>query len=254
MKTKLGIIGIVEKQLAQDRRGTLARLRALGYRGIELGLITQEEQIAGWAADLKQTGLEWVTCHLGQEALRGPALDDTIRSLRSSGARYATLSWAVADSVEQIREDAKLYNEAGARLREAGITLCYHNHEHEFSTRFGGRTAFDILMDLTKPETLSINLDVAWATYGGMDPVAVLQRYAGRVAVLHIKDLYHLGPRECFTAPGTGVVNLHDSLRAAAEVGCEWFIVEQDMPRRLQGLDLATAAVLNLRELGLEVD
>jgi hypothetical protein len=50
------------------------------------------------------------------------------------------------------------------------------------------------------------------------------------------------------------VVNLHDSLRAAAEGGCGWFIVEQDKPRRLQGLDLATAAVLNLRELGLEVE
>lgn len=253
MNSALGIIGIVGEALAKDRRGTLERLRHMGYRGIELGLSTFAEAGSAWVDDLRATGMEVITCHLGREALRAEVLGATLETLQRSGARHATVSWAEAASVGQIQEDAALYNEAGARLRDAGITLCYHNHEHEFTNRFDGRTAFDILLNAARPESLSINLDVAWAAYGGADPVALLWRYAKRVRILHVKDLYHLGPRGCFTAPGTGVLDLHACLRAAAEGGCGWFVVEQDQPRRLQGLDLAQAAALNLRELGLEI-
>jgi len=252
MKTKLGLIGIVTTELSQDRPGTLNKLRALGYSGLELGLGSIQEDASGWKRDLAAAGLAVITAHLGREALRD-ALDATRDALLGAGARYATVSWAEADSVEQIRRDIQLYNQAGARLREAGITLCYHNHEHEFSTRFNGRMAIDMLLQEAHPDALALNLDVAWATYGGADPVAVLERYAGRVPILHVKDLYHTGPRGCFTAPGTGLVDLHGSLRAADEGGCEWFTVEQDKPRRLRGMDLAAAAALNLRELGLEL-
>ena len=253
MKSKLGIIGIVKNELEEDRPGTLRRLRSLGYSGIELGAANIEKSggTAAWAADLKAADMEMITCHLIRETLRD-TFDSTLSLIKAMHCKFACISWAPTDSIEQLREDAKFYNEVGTRLHDEGIRLCYHNHEHELSTRFGGRTALDILMDTAKPEALSLQLDVAWATYGGIDPVALLQRYAGRVPLVHLKDLYHNGPRGCFTAPGTGMVDIHGCLRAAHEGGGSWFTVEQDKPRRLQGFDLATAALLNLRELGLD--
>lgn len=249
-KIKLGIIGIVGEEMARDRRSTLRALRVLGYSGLELGLDGLKREGNGWREALAEVGMEIITCHLLREALVAEARDETVRVLREASVRHATVSWAPVESEGQIQEDARLYAEAGAVLRASGITLCYHNHEHELACRFGGRTALDILLGAVGADALALHLDVAWATYGGADPAALLERYAGRVPLLHVKDLYHLGPRGCFTAPGTGCVDLGSALKAAVTAGSEWFTVEQDQPRRLRGMDLATAAVLNLRELG----
>lgn len=253
MKTQLGIIGIVNQELEQDRPATLGQLRAMGYAGIELGLDALRKEGTGWKKDLRAAGMEVITCHLGREALRGEDLEATLQTLKDCGAGHATVSWAEAESPEQIRRDAELYRQAGLRLWESGIRLCYHNHEHELSVRWNGQTALDLLMESVPPEALELNLDLAWATYAGADPVVWLRRYCGRVPILHVKDLYQLDQRGCFTAPGTGLVRIEECLRVAREGGCGWLVVEQDQPRRLQGLDLARAAALNLRELGWEV-
>jgi sugar phosphate isomerase/epimerase len=253
MKSKLAIIGIVGKELETDIAGTLRRLRALGYRGIEMGpaSIAKFGGPEALASTLSDAGLELSNCMIMRENLR-EGLDDLLALLGPFGCRYATVAWAPADSLEQITSDSKLYNEVAPRLRAAGVTLCYHNHEHEFTTRFGPKSAMEWLMEKAQPDHLAVELDVAWACAGGCDPVVFLKRYPGRVPLVHLKDLYHRDLRGCFTAHGTGIIDLAACMETASAHGTEWLVVEQDQPRRLRGLDLATAAALNLRELGLE--
>ncbi len=137
------------------------------------------------------------------------------------------------------------------RLAAEGITLCYHNHEHEFQTVFSGIYALDILAEHTDPAALSFELDIAWITFGGEDPVKVLTRYAGRVPAIHVKDLSRLDERGHFTAVGTAVVPVRASVETAIKLGIEWVVVEQDTLRHLTGMETAAVSIMNLKEMGL---
>jgi sugar phosphate isomerase/epimerase len=74
---------------------------------------------------------------------------------------------------------------------------------------------------------------------------------AGRVPAIHVKDLYGLDTRGEFTAVGTGVVPLRESLLAATETGVEWVVVEQDTLRNLTPMETIIVSYLNLKEMGL---
>jgi len=49
-------------------------------------------------------------------------------------------------------------------------------------------------------------LDVYWAKKGGADPVALLNKYPGRIPILHIKDMAS-GSTQDFECPGSGIMD-----------------------------------------------
>lgn len=252
---RLGIIGIVAAELDRDLPGTLLRLSELGYQGLEMSWqrILQLGGADRVAEGLSAAGMELLTLMALKEQLRDH--EATLhQTLARFSCRHLTIPHGSAESLDAIKQDAAFYGEAGARLHDRGVQLCYHNHEHEFRSRprGTGHSAIDVLMDATTPETLALHLDVAWAAFGGADPVVVLERYSGRVPVVHLKDLYSLEVRGCFTCPGTGLLDLASILSACRRHGVKWATVEQDAPRRLRGLELAAAARHNLVELGLD--
>jgi len=92
-----------------------------------------------------------------------------------------------ATGLDQIARIADEMNELGERCRSNGIGLGYHNHHMEFA-RFGGRVAYDVLMERTDPALVGIELDVGWVAAAGADPVEYLAKYSGRVIACHLKD------------------------------------------------------------------
>jgi sugar phosphate isomerase/epimerase len=249
---RLGIIGIVNAELDADLPGTLRRLAALGYAGVEVGekRIVEAggpERLAGMLAD---AGLELITLMVMREPLRD-RLAELRAACRALRCRFLTVPWAPLDTLEAVKADAQLYTDAGLRLRDDGVQLCYHHHEHELLNRLkGGQTALDCLLAETRPEALALHLDAAWATFGRVNPVSLLERYSGRVPLVHLKDLYDLELRGCFTCPGTGLVDLAGVIHASRRHGVSWLTVEQDTPRRIRGFELAAAARHNVIELG----
>jgi len=249
-KAKIGLIGIVGEEASRDFWGTMQRVAEIGYRGIEAPGGLMEGDVAENLKRFHGLGLEVLTVSASREGLRDdlPALIAQAKALQSP---RATVWWAPCDTREAVLADAMLYNEAGAKLADEGITLCYHHHEHEFRHIFNGVCAFDVLAEHTDPRALAFEMDIAWITFGGADPVSILRRLTGRVPAVHIKDLYGLGERGQFTAVGTGVVNIRDSVLAAIETGVEWVVIEQDTLRHLTAFETITVSYLNLKEAGL---
>ncbi len=254
MTPKLGIIGIVQEELKNDFVGTLGALRKLGYRGLEggLGIIDQHGGPETFRTTMADAGMELISVFVGMDVLKNE-FDKTADALNAADCKHAIIGWSNAGSQEDLQATADFFNETGPRLRDRGITLCYHNHEHEFLNTINQQSAMHKLLKMTEPEAFSLELDVAWAAFGGVNPTALLERYGDRIPLVHIKDLYDLSMRNCFAAPGTGLLDIKSCLEASERAGAGWVIVEQDQPRRIRGLDLATAAALNLRDLGLEV-
>ncbi|WP_424767885.1 sugar phosphate isomerase/epimerase family protein [Paenibacillus sp. sgz302251] len=251
-RPKLGLIGIVHEEAKQDFWGTMQRVAEIGYEGIEGGDELLKGDIKANVARFHELGLQVATHSVNKEQLRNDKeLDKVIREALSLQTRDVTFWWDVADTREQLLRDAELYNAAGARFTAEGLRFCYHNHAHEFQKTFNGVYSLDILAEHTDPQNLYFRLDVAWITIGGADPAHILQKMAGRVPAIHLKDIYGTDEIGKWTAVGTGVVKIKESIDAAKEIGVEWMTVEQDQLRNLTGIETATVSYLNLKEKGL---
>jgi len=70
-------------------------------------------------------------------------------------------------------------------------------------------------------------MDIYWVAKGGGDPLKVLQQYAGRIPVLHVKDMAP-GPEKDFICPGRGIIDFPAIFREADKQGIEHYFVERD--------------------------
>ena len=249
---KLGLIGIVHEDAKKDFWGTMEKVAAIGYRGIEGAAELLDGDVKANVARFHELGLQVATHSVNKEQLRNEKeLDQVIRQALSLHTKDVTFWWDVADSREQLLRDAELYNATGARMASEGLRFCYHNHAHEFQKTFNGVYALDILAEHTDPKALYFRMDVAWITLGGADPAHILRKMAGRVPAIHLKDVYDTDEIGKWTAVGTGVVKIKESIEAAREIGVEWMTVEQDQLRNLSGYETALVSYLNLKEKGL---
>ena len=86
---------------------------------------------------------------------------------------------------------------------------------------------FDYLMKHTDPGLVACEMDVYWVTKGGGDPLAMLDKYPGRIPILHIKDMAP-GIEQDFECPGSGIIDFPAVFRMAHQQGIEHFYVERD--------------------------
>lgn len=211
-----------------DFGGTLRRVAAMGYDAIELpatGLPTATElqpllDALGLRVASMHASLSHLECNLDQVIAAARLLDCgyiVCPKLPLGLERYRAAGWRAA---------ARQFDAIGAVCRLHGIQFCYHNHAWEFR-RFGGKRALEILVEQTDPARVQFELDVYWARVAGYDPAALLWRLAGRVPLLHLKDMrsrfWH-----GFAEVGHGILNIPAILAAAHAAGTAWLIVEQD--------------------------
>jgi len=217
-------------QTPADFAATMKRVREIGYHAVELagsaGLPPAEA-----AKIVRDSGLQICSSHESpQMILENPQL--VVDRLGEFGITHAAYPWPDGIDFSNIKHVEDLISgldSAGAVLRRAGMTLCYHNHAHEFF-QHNGRTVLDQIFARTSPEHLQAELDIHWVQAGGGDPSKICHRLAGRLPLLHVKDFSVTGNGErLFSEVGSGNLNIPEILAAAEASGCKWFIVEQDV-------------------------
>jgi sugar phosphate isomerase/epimerase len=247
----IGLIGILGEEYKSDLWGTLEKVADLGYRGIEGCEFLLDGDVTGNLKRFRDLGLQPLTVSSSLQDLRED-LDSIRRKAAELESPKASMWWAPCKTREELDDVSETLNQAGRVLNQDGVKLCYHNHDQEFRNSFNGAAAMDILADQTDPEAVFFELDIAWIAIGGADPCTILQRFAGRVPCIHIKDVIEAPTREPkWTAVGTGAVPIEEAIRKALALGIEWGVVEQDKLRNLTGLETATVSILNLKERGL---
>jgi sugar phosphate isomerase/epimerase len=116
----------------------------------------------------------------------------------------------------------------------------------------GGHTWLAQLFDRTDPRQVKAELDTYWIQHGGGDPAAWIRRYAGRVPLLHLKDMCITPQREQrYAEVGAGNLNWPAILAAAADAGVECYIVEQDECYARDPFDSVALSFRFLHSLGL---
>ncbi len=214
---------------ARDLADTARRLRAIGYEAVQHtgnSPVPRDEVARIMAGE----GLTICATHESAAAI----LDDpdrVIANLQQTGCRltaYPFPNGIQFSDAAALAAFVRRLDASGARLRAAGITLGYHNHDIEF-LRFGEGTVLDYIYAQTDPRHLVAELDTYWVQYGGGDCVEWCRKLAGRLPFLHLKDYAITAERKPqWCEIGSGTLPFRRIIDEAARSGCEWFIVEQD--------------------------
>ncbi len=219
----------VRRPAAEDLAGTLRAVAAAGYRAVEVAGLADTSRSA-LAEQLADAGLTTAAVHTGIDRLRADA-DAVGDELDELGCRRAVVPWLPEPdrgSIEDVRRFAGELGEVAGRLAGRGIRVGYHNHSFEFQP-LDDTTTWDALIAALPPE-VEFELDVHWVAVAGRDPVAEIRALAGRVRLLHLKDLVAGSPPRDAPA-GEGSLPFPSIVEAARGAGVEWYIVEQDEPR-----------------------
>jgi sugar phosphate isomerase/epimerase len=227
----------VRSVLPQKPRDTLNAIRAIGYQEVEATYAGLDDL---WPV-LEASGLKPVSIHLDSKSVTQGKPDDLspiFDQLQKRGFQYAVFPYLPEPErggIDVIQAIAEKLNRAGEKCRAAGMSFCYHNHAFEFATEKGA-TLFQVMLDHTDPKLVAFELDVFWVSVAGLDPAETIQKLAGRVPLLHLKDkaegtavMYKESvPPAAFKEVGSGVVDWPKVLRAAAAAKVAHYFVEQD--------------------------
>ncbi len=236
----------VRDDMAADFEGTLKKVKALGYDGVEFaGLF--ENTAAEVKAMCEEIGLTPISAHIPfVDMMNDPEI---LKVYKEIGCEFVVIPYLTEEyrpgqpKFQEVIDGAKFL---AGKCAELGLKLCYHNHDFEF-VKVGDEYAIDILY-AEVPELMP-QFDTCWVNVGGENPAEYVRKYKGREEILHLKDfvgsksenMYALigideneekdGDGKFELRPvGCGVQNFPEILAAAKEVGIRWVVVEQDNP------------------------
>jgi len=234
----------VRDETARDFVGTLRRVAQLGYPAVEF---------AGYggfspgqlAALLAESGLRAASTHVSFASLEGD-LSRELDYCQAIGCSALVLPSLPSErrSADGVRALTERLNEIGQRCHERGMIFGYHNHDFELA-QSDGTALLDVLLEHTDAPLVSLEFDVYWAAYAGVDPISYLRRWPGRARLIHVKDM---AEDRRFAEVGEGILDMPGICRAAQEAGARWYIVEHDRPQ-IPALESARRSLENLRSI-----
>lgn len=239
----------VRDDMAADFEGTLQKVKAMGYDGVEFaGLFGHTAQQV--KAMCEKAGLIPVSAHVPfVDLMADPA--GQIATYKEIGCFQVVIPYLTEDlrpgqpGFATVIEGAKVLGEA---CKKQGMLLGYHNHDFEFE-KIDGKYALDVLYTEVTADLLQTQVDTCWVNVAGEDPAAYVGKYAGRTPTVHLKDFVGSKSENMYALigidedeekdtkgqfelrpVGKGVQNFPAIIETAKKGGAEWFIVEQDMP------------------------
>lgn len=257
----------------------LRRLKDIGFAAVEVSQIPMTpENVAQMRRAKDELGMDFGALSAGLDKSLNDSLVtdyakivDDARTLGASRLRIGMMPFPAMESAEALSAFCRQAEEVAIRLADDGLTLYYHNHHIEFAKR-GGTTVLDIIR--AEAPTMRLEIDVHWVQRGGKDPVRILQKYAGLIDLVHLKDYrigempaaafesLNAGDYEAFMQAFTGVVQFAEVgegslewteiINQATASGAQYLFIEQDNQYGRDPFDCLQTSRDNLVALGHE--
>lgn len=225
----LGIItNTAKKDLTADYKGTLKKLAEIGYTHIEGPIFG--DSAPEYVKLLKDFNLKpFATGSAMATMKKDPS--DIIRKAEQLGSEYVVCYYPWMESADNLTREKSLLaaenlNFLGKKCKSAGFKLAWHNHAWEFKD-LGGETIFDVIMNNTDPSLVTTQLDLYWVVKGDADPVEVINKYPGRIELMHAKDMDNT-PERSMTCVGKGIMDFKRIFEHAKTAGLRRIIVENE--------------------------
>jgi len=220
----------VRQEMADDPVGTIKAVAEMGYEGVEGGTprgMSSKEYLSL----LSDCGMKLIGGGASSAELR-----ENIQKVadRCNELGINSLMIGIGGDLRAADGDWKKVvadlGEGCAKAAEAGLQILYHNHAFEFETKVDGMYGLDYIFATIPASDIQAELDVYWVQTGGEDPVKYINKYAGRLPRIHIKDRAPSpADEECpFAEIGQGILDWDAIFDAAPDAGVKWHVVEQD--------------------------
>lgn len=219
---------------------TLARLKELGFDGVELeSALLKNAELPALAEKLSSLGLE--VCSIRSPFARaGYGMEEMIAQAKALHCRYVGVGTITASyfvpgisATEQYLEQARA---VCGRLASEGLVPLYSLRDHEFMRQSDGAWIFDKIAERPQTGDYRWETDVLSLTRAGVDPQTIFARLAGRMPVCRLSDqkirendvyFFYAKREEC--PLGEGLFDLPAWARAARRAGTEWFTIGQEL-------------------------
>ena len=203
---------------------TLKKVADIGYRTVQIsGTCAYEPE---WLdAELKKNGLKCVVTHISADRLANEAAkvakEHDVFGCDHVGLGYYSFDPEKGQTFEKF---VTTYGEVAKILKENGKYFMYHNHDQEFK-KIDGVRILDRICEAIPAELMGITFDTYWAQVGGADPAQCLEKLAGRIPCIHLKDC---GYGRRMDVIGEGNINFDRVFEKAEAGGTKYMLVAQD--------------------------
>ncbi|EKN62491.1 xylose isomerase [Neobacillus bataviensis LMG 21833] len=279
-KGKIGVQMMMLKGKVEELGAyeTMRKVSELGYHAVEVSQIPMTPENV---SELRRASVDFDIKIAAMSAAVEPMLPgapgETLTSdfdkivsdckaLDCNFLRIGMLPLTCMGHKDKIMEFIEKAEAMAHKLAEHGIELYYHTHHLEFQ-KYDGVYLLDLIKNNTSK--LGFELDVHWIQRAGENPVEFVKQYAGRIALLHLKD-YRIGQMDIsnvdfkdmakffdiftntieFAELGEGNLNIKAIVEAGLESGAQYFLVEQDDTYGRDPFDCLEISAKHLRELG----
>ncbi|MBT4380908.1 MAG: sugar phosphate isomerase/epimerase [Gammaproteobacteria bacterium] len=255
--SKLENIGLqlstVTSMMLKDFEGTLARVAEIGYDQVEfsaMGFLGREADYVQQLLTKNNLGapVGRITPVLPEGFLQLPRdeayqlfrarskpefllenVNNSIGDAEHLGQKYLNLPAMMPEyfaTMDQVKRNIELLNQAGDLCAEHGILFGYHNHNWELAP-IDGVVPYDLMLEQTDPGKVGFQMDAYWIVKGGGNLDDYLTRFPGRFPSCHMKDIDTKGD---FADVGDGEIDFPAFTRKAIAQGTKHFFVERDNP------------------------
>jgi len=243
------LFGVLDK----DVPGGIKKIAEVGYKEIESAFSMKGGFYGMSAKDfaslLKDNGLSWKSHHVLGAPFKMPAgakppagadgkpitippmknlkenMQELVDGVAEGGVNYLVCANIPLNTADEIKEAVDILGKTGEACKKAEITLAYHNHEAEFKN-IDGQVPYNVLLTQLKPDILSMELDLGWASHSGNDPVELFKKYPGRFPLWHVKDIDKQSGKP--VELGAGFIDFKRIFDNASTAGMRHFFIEQD--------------------------
>ena len=210
----------------EDVRDSLFRLKKMGYDQVQTYRCqVSHDKISELA---RETGIEIIGAH---ENITD--IENDFENIRKLGTSNVGVGWYSCSDVEDVKTFAERVKKITDVFSEYGMKFTYHHHSHELVKLENGVTALEMLAEVLDPDKTSIVLDTFWIQHGGGDVREWIEKLAGRVDILHLKDMKRIPGQwntavQTFAEVGSGNLNWKGIIESAENAGVKYYVVEQD--------------------------
>ncbi len=201
----------------------LARVAEIGYTTVQIsGTCAYAPE---WLnAELKKNGLKCVLTHIPAQRIANET-ETVAREHDVFGCKYVGLGHYTFElNAASVQKFADTFLSAAKVLKEKNKYFMYHNHNGEFR-RVDGKLILQSLIEMIPAEYMGITFDTYWAQVAGADPAEWLEKLAGRIPCIHLKDCAF---GQQMAVVGEGNINFDRVFQMAEAGGTEYMLVEQD--------------------------
>jgi len=165
----------------------LAKIKALGFDGVEFAGFNNKsaKEIRKLLAD---AGLRGMGAHMaGLKNYQGDQLKRNLDFCAEAGIESMTDPWEKFDTADGWKRYGHEMGKAAEIAQTWQLPISFHNHFHEFTMRYDGVCAWDLVFQNSSP-LLQQQLDSGQVINPGEDCVERVNRYRGRNFSMHMKE------------------------------------------------------------------